>query len=293
MGLNESVNISLFMLSISDFAFTFCNLNTIIMLKLSSSGGLYYVDPLSLVLLMVPFNRLFFDLSNMVTCFIAVARCCCVAMPLTFRLTFTKTKSFAIIGVIYLGFISEYMPLFLTQTLGQSYNSRSNITQLVIRFAPDRDALVKIITDSINRNAILIITFVVSLVCLIIITNSLRQSSKFRLSLRSTQVIDAKNDRKQGRKTRGDKSSLTASDLQVVKGVSLVLLKSVTCNLPLICIAYSRLALPELSVGKALNNLYFLVGNISSFVIALNTSINCVVYYNFNTRYRQTVKSFF
>ncbi|CAL1526626.1 unnamed protein product [Lymnaea stagnalis] len=293
LGLGDSVTVSYFLLTISDFAFTISNLIIIVSMMFVQTGGQWYVDPLSLTIVVYPVNRIFYDLSNTITCYIAIARCCCVALPLKFRSTFTRSRTFGIIGVMYIGFFVEFTPLFANQGLHEVFFPALNVSRVIVWFSKDRDQIVKIIFDSINRNSFLIITFLISVICLIIIFNGLRLSSKFRMSLK-TQALPNEIDRvTDGKKNEQVKSSMSVLEIKVVQGVALVVLISVSCNFPMICMAYSRLAVPELELGRAYNNLYFLISNISSFIISVKNSFNWIVYYNYNTRYREAIRSLF
>lgn len=282
LGLKDGVTVSLCLLSIFDLIFYLFNLLTLILLLVKKLTGSWSVDPLTIVLFLVPYHRMFYDLANLITCYIAVARCCCVVMPLQFKHTFSKYKTWGIISAIFLFFCAEYFPLFVTQRLSEQFYPNLNQTKIEIVYSANRDNLVKILMDILNRNVLLVLTFLVCLVCLLIITHGLQKASMFRNSV--------KTGVESSQKTKTNKhGGLSSSDLQVIKGISVVLLVSTTCNLPVILTSLSRLLVPDLSVGKRYSNTYFLVTNISNFILAVSGSCYWLVYYKFNSRYRRTL----
>ncbi|XP_059164835.1 uncharacterized protein LOC131947625 [Physella acuta] len=282
LGLKDGVTVSLCLLSVFDLIFYLFNLVTLILLLVKKLTGSWSVDPLTIVLFLVPYHRMFYDLANLVTCYIAVARCCCVVMPLQFKYTFSKYKTWAVIGVISLFFCAEYFPLFVTQRLSEQYYPSLNLTKIEIVYSANRENLVKILMDILNRNVLLVLTFLVCFICLLIITHGLRKASIFRNSV--------KTGAESGQKAKSSKHvTLSTSDLQVIKGIAVVLLVFIACNLPVIVTSMSRLLVPELTVGKRYNNMYFLVTNISNFILAVSGSCYWLVHYRFNSRYRRTL----
>ncbi|CAL1526624.1 unnamed protein product, partial [Lymnaea stagnalis] len=300
LDLRNCVNVSFLILSISDFAYLLVDYIVFLLNILMVEGYRLSVEPISFIIYFLTFNRLFYDLSNTVTCFIAVTRCCCIVFPFRFKTVFTRSRTLTIIGIIYILFLSEYMPLIAYVGLDGVYNAVLNMTQTGIRYPPSRLAMVRVISDILNKNTLLLATFSVSLLCLVVIRNALSSASKFQSSL-VTQSLNVPELSKSVHNSTGDpgrglkspKLLQSSSELRVIKGVSIVLIMSMLSHIPQMCLCYGKLIVPELSYGLRYGNWYVLINAIAMFVVEVNTSAKCFVYYRFNGRYRERLKSWF
>ncbi|KAH9505401.1 hypothetical protein Btru_057177 [Bulinus truncatus] len=285
LGLSDGISISFFTLTVSDFVFAASSMVTLVVVLFMGPSVDWSVDPLALAILLLPLNRMCYDLSNTITCFIAVTRCCCVAMPLRFKSTLTNSRTCAVLAIITLAFVIEFSPMFASQGLQTMINPATNSSRMVIWFSRNRDEIAKILYETLNRNAVLILTFAISLVSFIVIIHKLKESASFRRSFKPSAFFGDPEIAEKRPRSR-ESLHMTRVEIQTVKGVSVVLLITLSCNLPVLCISYSRLILPDLAMGKPLNNAYFLISNVSNFVIVVKSSFHRLIYYKFNSRYR-------
>ena len=87
--------------------------------------------------------------------------------------------------------------------------------------------------------------------------------------------------------------TMSTKDLQVVKSVVLVCTIFIVAQFPILLSSTIRLISPEFNSGKRLQGLFGISSQISVTCSYLNASINIFVFYNYNSRYRDTFKSLF
>ncbi|GFS15369.1 peptide receptor GPCR [Elysia marginata] len=210
-----------------------------------------------------PFSQI---VSCITTTVIAVVRCCCVAMPLRVKQVLTARRQLAAIAAFSLGVDSVLVYVFEPTHLVRFTNPSTNISQVAYEGA--RYDLLNIFT-----NIFLYITFVIVILCLIILIISLNRSSKFRDQ--SSKVSGA--NEKKGEKSR---------EVRVVQTVILVAAIFIIFNTPTIVLSIVRQVTPGFSVRGHLRELYDFFIIFMETSLLLNVVANIFVYVGFNTRYR-------
>ncbi|XP_005092744.1 muscarinic acetylcholine receptor M4-like [Aplysia californica] len=125
--------------------------------------------------------------------------------------------------------------------------------------------------------------------------NHTKSPTKPHDTLESTNNKDSNKTRKQNfgntAITSQSKAKRSNKEQQVVKMVALLSVIFVSCNLPLALIALSRLVEPEFDLGRRYSNLFAVVGIVGNLSLYLNVSVNCLVYYLHNSKYRMIVRA--
>ncbi|KAK3777567.1 hypothetical protein RRG08_021686 [Elysia crispata] len=255
IGLNKGINQSLFVLSLSDFVLAALllvgNLCYILLWFRIQSMGL--LSTLKIVLWLVNYPN---TSSIVVTTVIAVVRCLCVVMPLSFRSVVTDCRQLVIIAFCScIGFSVILYCQFIMSILQTSITVRKNANVLF----------------NIFRNTFFYILLLIIIVSMVFLTLALKKSAKF-------QIKSAAN-------------SSIKREAQVIKTMILILVIFVTCNIPLILLSVLRLVLPTFGSTGQYRNVEEVVDMLIALSLPLNIGLNTFVYLAYNSRFRNTFLS--
>ncbi|CAL1530977.1 unnamed protein product, partial [Lymnaea stagnalis] len=180
MGLADSISISFLALSLSDLCHLLISLVLVICIALLSFKNLIMgADPLNVYFILYWYSYMFYDASTFITTYIAIARCCCVAMPLRFKNVFTQFRTSVALFALLLTGIALRLPMVMFNQLVWLVSPVTNSSVLVLRTTGDM-TFANVFNDTVNRNAIPWLCFVVVAVCMVILGAKLHRASKFR-----------------------------------------------------------------------------------------------------------------
>lgn len=315
LGLKDSITLSFFFLTCSDL---------ICLLIMFPGIYLAYILPFltinwqangSVALVAVIYYYLmFYDVSKLITTFIALQRCCCVAMPFHFKNTFTCTRTAIITATIVVFSIATYIPKLSLQELTHvsDFSNDSSLLVLSRSNAWQDYAFVYNITNSILMTTVCHVTV---LSCLFILASSLNSSSRFRLStsmpqsynkqkglhdkINNTKIQDICHRGKEKyneEKAEADKSNTAKTtktkEIQAIKSTILLSIIFLVCNTPKVIMGYAKLFEPRFSLNQQFGNLHFICNTMKNTLEIINASTSMFVYLSCNTRYRKTLISF-
>ncbi|XP_005107743.1 uncharacterized protein LOC101859130 [Aplysia californica] len=287
IGMRDSVNVSFFALSISDLVYLSFTLSYLIPSTLTIISGRpikWLQSPYTLNSYIVWYAVLFYDLSILITTYIAVARCCCVTLALQFRSFFTLSRTYTVLGVLSVVCLALHIPLIASQNLQWKTDKKTNTTKLtLVRSGAYPD--VQYFHDITNRNVVPYTCLAINITCLAALTFTLKSATQTRNMMASSAPTDDNSGKKQ--------SKLSTKDIQVVKAVSLVAAMFVFCSLLTTIKALVRRAIPEYDSRGQYRNLFQLTTGVMTIFTYLNASVNITVYYHFNTKYRQSLIEIF
>ena len=287
-GTNDNVGVLLISLAVSDLTF------------------LTLISPTACGYLMVTFARSYpwsfdyrivlflfywraytaYDLSTYITVSLGVMRCACVAMPLKFKLIFTKSRT--IIWVLFLVVltVSLRMSVLIMHSITWKTDLSTNKSVPYI-FTTNQDSMSRV-NDILNRGILIYLSFITMIICVCVLSLKLYQAAQIRRS------CTAGGSQPPGQTS--DKSvtkTMSTKDLQVVKSVVLVCTIFILAQLPFVTASTIRLINSEFYFSHRLLRVYSIFGQISRTCSYLNVSINIFVYYNYNSKYRATFNSMF
>ncbi|CAL1541562.1 unnamed protein product, partial [Lymnaea stagnalis] len=181
IGLNESINVSFCALSVTDLLFLVCSgvINLFIAMGTYIPQAMVWVNMHALSGYLTWYRHILFDTSTCIHTYIAVARCCCVAMPLKFKNVFTVRRALVVFFIFLSANFASHMPLLLSHGLTWVYNPKLNITQLNTWFY-DEWTFYRRINDIANRTIFPIVALLISIICAAILTRELIRASKRR-----------------------------------------------------------------------------------------------------------------
>ncbi|GFR85900.1 chemosensory receptor A [Elysia marginata] len=219
-------------------------------------------------------------MSAFISVSLGVMRCACVAMPLKFKLVFTKRRTVIIILTLIVVAVSLRVPVLTIFRVAWKTDPTTNVSTAYVA-AVNRQAMSRI-NDVMNRGFVIWINYSIMVSCVGLLSYKLSQASRIRRSC--TAVGDQTSY-----KTEADKISL--KDFQVIKSVVLICTIFILSQLSFLLYSTARLINPELTSTSRMQNLFGVFSLVSRMCSYLNASLNIFVYYNFNSKYRRVLLS--
>ncbi|GFR71143.1 chemosensory receptor C [Elysia marginata] len=303
MKLKDNVNITLFFLAVSDLMYLLAHcphiMSPVLTPVLAKRFPKLRLAPGDHVLLFgtVWLSAVFNGFSALVSVFLAVVRCMCVAKPLKFKSMFTKQRTLSILGVLFVAAVAQTYAQVAVIKLIRAVNPRTNSTYLAIRLRDNVHSLM-MAHDIFNKAVLIWLMYIIFIVCTCVLASKLRAASKFRRSLAAArgpgkdQAADQipgslKSSHPSGQTESSERSeklsrAMSTKELQVVKSVILICVLYVVSLLPLLVLSVIRLFYAE-SLSYIFDSIYVA----STPCMFLNASVNMFVYIRFNTRFRE------
>ncbi|KAK6980359.1 5-hydroxytryptamine receptor 2 [Biomphalaria glabrata] len=293
MGLRDSFNITFFALSLSDLFCVLLEASDTVCLNIamspwqqnlpvslySISGGIHY------------YQYIFFDTSVCLETFLAVTRCCCVAMPLRFKNMFAYERSLVIILILIVCNFVFRIPLLSSYTL--TWQTHPSTNQTIFTFYSTNDFKFYSSLEQIASHTIFpVILFCIATLCSVILTTSLADASlKRNLMTRAKSNPESvyANELKTDHVNLSTKT-LNTKEVQLVKAVTLVTLVLGLVLLILSVFSLAEAAVPEFFARKKYNNTHSVCAIVVSLVILSHSGYKFIIYYSFNSKFRMIIK---
>ena len=373
MGVKDNVTVSFLALSVSDMLYLALltpHLVVQVMLHLVQFRmGISISWLFDYKILFFPFYWYafsFYETSILITVYISVVRCACVAVPFKVKSAFTTRRAIIAFMIFFMAVFLLRIPMFMKKRIMKDYDPVSNSTVIVYKEVAD-GGLANKLNDIVSRNLLTWTSFVIVVICLVVMVTKLQTSARFRNSASRTitateqssqpvcsvpaseekvsgeqnlpdtrsvsdnQPSDASNNLSrsgQGRNLErfkpqtGEKTSghnrrlqkkqntkrgnpsqsegkgkqqnvLSSREIQVIRSVVLMASVFVTCQVPLMAYSLARRFDSTFNPDERYGYLFAFFSNLSNNFALVNASINIIVYYNFNSRYRECIKSVF
>ncbi|GFR75432.1 chemosensory receptor A [Elysia marginata] len=285
-GANDNVTVLLIALACSDLVFL-ALISThafgfllIFLVKLKR----WAVHPDLLVFLLLWPANTAYDISSFNAVSLGVMRCACVAMPLRFKLVFTKSRTIKWSLFLVVLAVLLRIPMLTINRVAWRTDPATNRTSAYL-LSVNKVAMTRF-NDILNRGIIQYLAYIIMLTSVFVLSFKLYQASKMRQSCttKSPQAFDQTSDKPV---TQG----MSARDMQVVKSTVLVCAIFILAQLPYIVTSTIRLINPEFDDGKAHAQLGYISAQVSLTFYQLNASINIFVYYHYNSKYRSILRS--
>ncbi|GFS10832.1 chemosensory receptor C [Elysia marginata] len=222
-GVKDSVTTLLLALSISDGLFlTLFTPSTV--RSAFSRFGLTSSRELSIVHYLFFWPAFtFYDLSLYISVFLGVTKCSCVAMPLRFKTVFTTKRTVLALCALFCASVLLHLPMLTQFRLGWVKDPKTNTTSLSVV----RDFSVQVykqkLNDIINKNTIPWISFITMVVCVVLLSLKLWESSKLRSLPRDNAPSSetTSDKRPETKQTSTQLHKLSPKDKKVVQSVVL------------------------------------------------------------------------
>ena len=225
-----------------------------------------------------------YDLSAFISVSLGVMRCACVAMPLKFKLVFTRSRTIKWVMFLVVLAVSLRIPVLTIYSVSSRLDPQTNVSSTYLKDA-NLDYMSRI-NDILNRGMVIYILYITMVVCVAVLTSKLYQASKIRRVC--TTVLPKTSDQVPDKPVA---QGLSSKDIQVVKSVVLVCTIFILSQLTFLVTSTVRLIKPEFNGSKGLVFLFGIFSQVSRTGSYLNASMNIFVYYTYNSRYRYELRS--
>lgn len=276
-GLDNTVNISLFGIAISDLA-SLITLGWLItcLNPFAEKADLPFV-PNEIQYLSGGWPHLCFTRTTCcITLYITVERCLCIALPLKVKQIITPARTKCIIIFIFILMILSLTPEYSTTYFGWKFNQDLNRTVLGLLFTANREKVagfVFLLHAVFGLFSFLIVTgFTVALVL------KLKQKSQWRKkSMCDTSQSDA----------------ISTRDKKTVAMVVVIAVVLIVCFIPTVTLHTVVFFEPKFSIVGQYSNIFHVCWSFAFLFEAVNSSVNIFLYYNMSSNYRQTFNELF
>ena len=225
-----------------------------------------------------------YDLSALISVSLGVMRCACVAMPLQFKVVFTKSRTIKWVMCLVVLAVCLRIPVLSIHRISWRADPQTNVSSPYLK-AVNYIYMTRI-NDILNRGIVIYILYITMLICVSILIFKLFQASKIRRSC-TTGLTRASDQAPDKPVTKG----LSSKDIQVVKSVVLVCTIFILSQLTFLITSTIRLFVPDFDNGRPLIFLFGLISQINRSCSYLNASLNIFIYYNYNSKYRSVFRT--
>lgn len=304
MGLSDGVTISFLALAIFDLIYLIASLSLGTSVAFSvfemRSSTRFKIDAYGLSIFIAGVMILISQINVLTTTFLAVARCMCVAKPLQFKNTFTRGRALLFMVGFAVFAVVVYTPVLTNMAMVEGFDKFANMTRPTLWVSPMRETIKEIIWMITGMLLPLGSQFII-IFCVVIMSRSLRAASKFRFSSTATQGRAAYEDNTKGRsslneggRTDGDSNAvsdkLSGKDLRVIQQVVLISVVYIVCNTPKILVSVVTTLEQEFTIGRRYSRLYLCVNGFRMHFEILNSAVNFIIYYRYNTKFRALLR---
>ena len=226
-----------------------------------------------------------YDLSAYISVSLGMMRCACVAMPLKFKIIFTKSRTIKWVIFLVVLAVCLRIPVLSIHSISWRTDPQTNMSSLYLKDV--NTAYMTRINDILNRGIVIYFLYITMVICVSVLIFKLYQASKIRRSC-TTGLTESSNQAPDKALAQG----LTSKDIQVVKSVVLVCTIFILSQLTFLITSTIRLFVPDFDNGGQLIFLFGLISQINRSCSYLNASLNIFVYYSYNSKYRSVFRSF-
>ncbi|GFR73223.1 chemosensory receptor B [Elysia marginata] len=217
-----------------------------------------------------------YDLSALISVSLGVMRCACVAMPLKFKLVFTRSRTAKWVLVLVVLSVLLRLPVLTVHRVARRTHPATNISSLYMTSV--NSAYMSRINDILNRGIVIYLCYITMVTCVVVLTYKLYEAAKVRRSAtgKVPQTPDQTSEKPAAH-------TLSTKDVQVVTSVVLVCTIFILSQLSFLVSSTMRRIIPEFDTGKRLMFLFGIFSQISRTCSYLNASLNIFVYYKYNS----------
>ncbi|KAH9519147.1 hypothetical protein Btru_074842 [Bulinus truncatus] len=270
LGFNDSVNVSLFGLAISDLGclVTLIWLNTCFNPLFNQSDIPFEAVEVQYLTAGWP-HVSFTRVTSWITAFITLERCLCITIPLKVKLIITPRRVAAVVMVIFFVMVVCTLPVYYCNQFGWKFYPNKNRTLIGLVFTHDRESIERVLF-TINSVIIPFSAFVAVIICTVILVVKLKEKTKWRQS--STAAGKADN--------------VSGRDQKVARMIVMVSALFIACFTPMTIFFVGMIVVPELSITGKYRNIFFIISSFSFILESTNSSLNIFIYYSMSSKYK-------
>ncbi|KAH9512455.1 hypothetical protein Btru_039627 [Bulinus truncatus] len=295
IGLKDSINITFLALSLSDLFSVLLDTSDNVCLNVAMSPWQQDI-PISMHSIsgvIHYYQHIFLDTSVCLETYLAIARCCCVSMPMRFKNVFTFKRSVAVILMLFVCNVVFRIPLLISYVLTWQTSPSTNLTKLTF-YSTNDFKLFNSVEQIAGRTVFPVILFIIAITCSVILTSALINASlKRKLMTYAPSNHDDMN-------TKGiqpfdhltlSSKTLKTKEVQLVKAVTLVTILLGVLLLILSVFSLAQAFVPDFFARMKYNNLHSVSAIVVSLVLTSHAGCKIFIYYTCNSRFQATIKA--
>ena len=179
-----------------------------------------------------------YDLSAFISVSLGMMRCACVALPLKFKIIFTKSRTIKWVMFLVILAVSLRIPVLTIHRISWRTDPQTNVSSPYLKVV--NYTYMTRINDILNRGIVIYILYITMVICVGVLTFKLYQASKIRRSC-TTELSESSNQASDKSASHG----LTSKDIQVVKSVVLVCTIFILSQLTFLITSTIRIFVPD------------------------------------------------
>ena len=147
-----------------------------------------FYDPRILVYPFYWYAFMFYVTSTLITVYISVVRCACVAIPFKVKTIFTEGRAIAAFKLFFVSILLLRLPMLMTKSIIREFDPVT-ITSRVVFKEVDNGGVASSVHDIANRTILTWTSFITVISCLVVMVAKLRASARFWSSGSSSKAI--------------------------------------------------------------------------------------------------------
>ncbi|CAG5134804.1 unnamed protein product [Candidula unifasciata] len=300
MGIRETVNITFIALSIWDLIACLSSCLTLVCTFWEIYFPFADVNLLSVQYVYIGYTRgLMYDLSTIDTVYLTIERSVCIMIPFKVKDIFTTSRVCIINVIIVMFCVACFSPAWATQGLQWVFDPVYNKTRLSLWLSYNRRSI-DLFIDIFNGMVLPVLAQVLITVSAVFMIRGVNNSSKFRLQAanltktKDTFLTEQTTASKTLPSSHHSKNNITLNkDLKLTKVVILLAMIFFVCNSSVFIVAFVRVLIPEIDIGKHQYQLYTLLYALVFLSGMVNATVNIIVYYTVSTKYKKQIMRLF
>lgn len=302
MGISDGVIVSFLSLAIFDLTYLIAGVSLGITVTLYvaelRSPIMFPIQPFGLSIYFTNIMILVNVANVLTTTFLAVARSMCVVRPLQFKNTFTRKRAIIFMVMFAASAIAIYSPILANMGMSNKFDRLTNKSRPVWWGSPARES-VKEAVWLFTEVILPLTTQITVVICVIIMTVSLKAASRFRQSSTAVsrkvivKVTKTQNCLDKEMATTGTANTVALKrnnkEVRVVQQVVFISVVYIVCSMPKLLISLVSMCEPDFAIGKRYTFLYMSLNGIRTHFEQLNSAVNLLIYYRYNTKFRSTM----
>lgn len=270
-GFADTINISFFGLAVSDGGCLLTQLWVCICQtpQLRVTDAPVAFDQVAYVTGSIPY-LCFSRISGLITTYISLERCLCIAVPLQVKRILTAKRTACIIAALFLIMIVVTIPDFTVNSVTWAYDEHRNGTILTAYFSADR-AQVEDIVYAFN-NVFGYFSFISIALLTAVLVAVLNSTTRWR---QQSAVVD--------------KHLSTSRDRKVVKMVVTISTVFILCYFPKTLVYFAIMVDTKFDMHGDYHNMVMMVISVAFCLETFNCSISIVIYRSMSSKYKRVL----
>ena len=251
----------------------------------SSPAFLSFLDPMGVAVFSFNIITVFNVTTVLITVYLAVARCLCVARPLHFRGIISIRRTLAVVIGFFSISIVTRIPVLAHMGMPVTFDPVFKASRPTLWLHPRRPIIRNVIWSLFDIGFSSVAQVTLS-VCVIIMARKLKTANEFRnsASVSRNEISASKSGIDDSHIS--STSTLNNKDARIIQQLVLISTIFIVCNIPRLMRNFTPLFEPKFEIGGQYESLYLTFGFVYSVFDGINSSVNVFVYYAYNSKFR-------